>query len=150
MMAVSPSKESATAVPCCAGLMGSVLTSLLPCWLQTPPLRVKTHVAPVPETSSGPPSRIVLPSPEMATDRPSAGALLPPVPKSFGPCCVQTPALRVKTQAAPALELSPGPPRTAVSPSAERATAFPWFDVPTLPVPTSFGPCCVQTPPLRV
>src|SRR5262245_23884806 len=75
-------------------------------------------------------------------------------------CCVQTPALRVNTHAAPAAprpngtcrshRLSPGPPTMAVSPSADNATDMPWRALPTPSVPTSFLPCCVQMPPLRV
>src|SRR5262245_65641372 len=38
----------------------------------------------------------------------------------------------------------------AVLPSAESATDIPWRAFPTAPVPTSFLPCCVQAPPLRV
>jgi hypothetical protein len=51
---------------------------------------------------------------------------------------------------APVLLLSDHPPTMAVFPSAERATDMPWRAFPTAPVPTSFLPCCVQEPPLRV
>src|SRR5271169_7188094 len=51
----------------------------------------------------------------------------------------------VKTHAAPAFELlSVGPPTMAVLPSADTATERPWLASPTAPVPTSFGPCCVN------
>jgi hypothetical protein len=49
--AVLPSPDSATDQPCCSGWglpTAPVPTSLRPCWVQTPLLRVKTHVAPVP------------------------------------------------------------------------------------------------------
>src|SRR5260370_146136 len=72
----------------------------------------------------------------------------------------EPPPLRVNTHAAPAgprpkgLDrsdgLSPGPPTMAVSPSADNATDMPWRGLPSAPLPTSFLPCCVQTPLLRV
>ena len=127
-------------------------TSLLPCWVQTLLLRVKTHVAPVFKLSPGPPTMAVLPSAESATDEPWAAGWGPtaPVPISLLPCWVQTPPLRVKTHAAPAFELSLGPPTMAVLPSADSATEKPWKAAPTAPVPTSLLPCWVQTPLLRV
>ena len=39
-MAVLPSADSATEAPCSAVPTAPVPTSLLPCWVQTPPLRV--------------------------------------------------------------------------------------------------------------
>src|SRR5882672_12385342 len=45
-MAVFPSADSATDHPCCAAPAAPVPTSLAPCWLHTPPLRVYTHAAP--------------------------------------------------------------------------------------------------------
>src|SRR5262249_42037121 len=69
---------------------------------------------------------------------------------SFLPCCVQTPPVRVNTQAAPVLLLSDQPPTRAVLPSADNATDMPWRAFPTAPVPTSFLPCWLQAPPLRV
>src|SRR5262249_40870169 len=85
-----------------------------------------------------------------------------PVPTNLF-CCVQTPPLRVNTHAAPAAPaapsqngtdrlhgLSPAPPTMAVLPSADNATDVPWRALPTASPPTSFLPCCVQTPPLRV
>ena len=45
-------------------------TSLAPCWVQTPPLRVNTHAAPVLELSPHPPTMAVLPSPDSATEEP--------------------------------------------------------------------------------
>src|SRR5215469_12097948 len=48
--------------------------------------------------------------------------------------------------------LSPGPPTSAVLPSADSATDWPWLaaPVPAAPVPTSSAPCWLHTPPLRV
>jgi hypothetical protein len=40
--------------------------SLLPCWVQTPPLRVKTHADPVYELSPYPPTMAVLQSADSA------------------------------------------------------------------------------------
>ena len=128
-----------------------VPTSLLPCWVHTPLLRVKTHAAPTPRLSPGPPTMAVLPSADSATEVPwSAAGPAAPVPTSLLPCWVQTPLLRVKTHAAPTSELSPGPPTMAVLPSADSATEVPWPAAPTAPVPTSLLPCWVQTPLLRV
>ena len=56
----------------------------------------------------------------------------------------------MKTHAAPTDTLSLPPPTIAVLPSEERATDLPWFAFPTAPVPTSFAPCCAQTPPVLV
>src|SRR5271165_3576566 len=101
-----------------------------------------------------------LPSADSATDMPWRPLSAAPVLISLLPCCVQTPALRVNTHAAPAAPrpngtdparaLSLGPPTMAVLPSADSATDMPWRALPTAPVPTSFLPCCVQTLPLRV
>src|SRR5437773_316544 len=44
--AVLPSPDTATEVPCPAAPTAPVPTSLAPCWLHTPPLRVNTHAAP--------------------------------------------------------------------------------------------------------
>jgi hypothetical protein len=84
--------------------------------LLCPLLRVKTHAAPVP-SSSTPPTMAVLPSADSATDVPAA-----PVPTSLLPCWFQAPPLRVKTHAAPAPELSTKPPTMAVLPSPDSAT----------------------------
>src|SRR2546423_550024 len=99
----------------------------------------------------------MLPSADRATDVPSrATALL--LTSLF--CCVQILSLRVNTHAAPVAprpkganrshRLSPGPPKIAVLPSGDNATDVPWQALPTASVPTSFLPCCVQIPPLRV
>jgi hypothetical protein len=50
--------------PCSAIPTAPVPTSLLPCWVQTPLLRVKTHAAPTFPLSPGPPIMAVLPSAE--------------------------------------------------------------------------------------
>ena len=50
-MAVLPSADSATEPPCSACPTAPVPTSLLPCWVQTPPLRVNTHAAPTPNAA---------------------------------------------------------------------------------------------------
>src|SRR5262245_33427502 len=72
---------------------------------------VKTHAAPTPcELSSGPPTIAVLPSPDSETDSPCLAAPTAPVPTTFCPYWVQTPLLRTKAHAAPALLLSNGPP----------------------------------------
>src|SRR5262245_20579195 len=99
----------------------------------------------------------IFPSADSATEVPRRAP--PPVLTSLLPCCVQTPPLRVNTHAAPAAPrpngtdrshgLSPGPPTMAVLPSADNATDRPWRALPTASAPTSFLPCCVQTPPLR-
>ena len=159
-MAVLPSADSATDIPCPSGNGGSparsapVPTSLSPCCVQTPPLRVNTQAAPVVLLSLGPPTMAVLPSADSATDAPWDHN--PPpyslvVPTSLLPCCVQTPPLRVNTHAAPAgpaegdrsrsALLAPGPPTMAVLPSADSATDMPWLVLPTALVPMSFGPC---------
>ena len=168
--------------------------------------RTKTHAAPMPSCRRGPPTIAVLPSADSATEKPWPAFPTAPVPTSFDPCWVQTPPLRVKTHAAPAFELSSGPPTIAVLPSADSATEKPWPGVSDsagadqlrsllgpdaaaagedprrsgarvvvrpahdrgvavggqrdraslvrrfrlAPVPTSFDPCWVQTPPLWV
>src|SRR6516225_6943411 len=57
---------------------------------------------------------------------------------------------RVYTHAAPGPAPSPNPPTMAVLPSPDSETAEPWYARPTAPVPTSFAPCWLQTPPERV
>src|SRR5262249_28188487 len=99
----------------------------------------------------------MLPSADSAMDvprRPTA-----PVLTSLF-CCVQTPALRVNTHAAPAAPrpngtdrsrgLSPGPPQLALSPPADTAPHMPCRALPRAPLQTPFLLCCVQIPPLRV
>src|SRR5262249_37995123 len=76
--------------------------------------------------SASPPTMAVLPSAESATDPPWAPWPTPPVPTSFVPCWVHAPPLRVKTQAAPVLLLSPKPPTMAVLPSLGGGTGLAW------------------------
>ena len=66
--------------------MAPVPTSLLPCWVHTPPARVKTHVAPTPLLSPDPPTSAVLPSEDTAADPPWTAAPIASEPTSFGPC----------------------------------------------------------------
>src|SRR5215831_21398633 len=156
-MAMLPSADSAMDVP--RRPTAPVLTSLF-CCVQTPALRVNTHAAPAAPRpngtdrshglSPGPPTMAVFPSADNATDVPWRALPTASLPTSFLPCCVQTPPLRVNTHAAPVLPLSDHPPTMAVLPSADNATDMPWRAFPTAPVPTSFLPCCVQVPPLRV
>ena len=130
-------------------------TSLSPCWLQTPPLRTNTQVAPAVLSSLGPPTIAVLPSPDSATEapwdhNPPPGALV--VPTNLLPCWVHAPPLRMKIHAAPAgptdgarsrsALLGPGPPTIAILPSADNATDIPWFAVPPASVPNGFDASC--------
>src|SRR6185503_13683265 len=150
MMAVLPSALRDTDMPCCAAPVLPVPTSLLPCCLHAPPLRVYTHAAPWLPLSAYPPTMAVLPSALRDTDQPWNAAPVLPVPTSLPPCWLHTPPLRVYTQAAPRLLLSPRPPTMAVLPSALRDTDRPWYAAPVLAVPTSLPPCWLHTPPLRV
>src|SRR5262249_27107263 len=135
-----------------------VPTSLFPCWLHTPPLRVNTHAAPALLLSPDPPTMAVLPSADSATEVPwKTWFPTAPVPTSLLPCWLHTPLLRLTTHAAPTpdeeqgeLELPHGPPTIAVLPLADSATELPCWALPTTPVPTSLLPCWLHTPPLRV
>src|ERR1700691_4045020 len=118
-------------------------TSFDPCWVQTPPLRLKTHAAPASELSVNPPTMAVLPSADSATEQPCSAA--PTAPEPSGSSTLPP---RVKTHAAPANELLPRPPTIAVLPSADSATDQPCSVAPTAPAPTCFAPCWVHTPPL--
>src|SRR6476619_2300891 len=155
-MAVLPSADSATDMPWLAFPTASVPTSFLPCCVQTPPLRVNTHAAPVLLLSDHPPTPAVLPSADSATDIPwpRCNASSPaPLPISLLPCCVHTSPLRENTHAAPRLRLSLGPPMMVVLPSPDTATDAPWDHKPppySLVAPTSLPSCCFQRPPLRV
>src|SRR6516225_8761233 len=147
-MAVLPSADSATELPWRLVPAPPLPTSLAPCWVHTPPLRVNTQTAPTEVLSPGPPTMAVLPSADSATEKPCwANGPTAPVPTSLLPCWLHIPPLRVNTQAAPPRVLSFGPPTMAVLPSADRATEVPcWAKDP--PVPTSF--CCwVHVSPLR-
>src|SRR5664280_2044297 len=85
-MAAFPSAEIATEFPCHAGPTAPAPTSLVPCCVQTPPLRVNTHTAPAPELSWYPPTTAVLPSAEIATELPCSAGPIAPVPTSLAPC----------------------------------------------------------------
>src|SRR5262245_28414969 len=155
--AVLPSEETAVDSPKrrpSEPRMGSLGVSFGPCWVHTPPTRVKTQNAPAPllptgRLSLGPPMTAVLPSEERAVAKPKAPSPISSLPVSFGPCCVHVDPERVNTHTAPAA-LSNGPPITAVLPSEESATSWPKRAAPLSPLPVSFGPCCVQVEPERV
>src|SRR5215510_8808545 len=149
-MAVLPSADSAADKPWAAAPEAPLPTSLAPCCVHTPPLRVNTHAAPKLILSLRPPTMAALPSPDSATAKPCAAAPAAPLPISLAPCCIHTPPLRVNAHVAPMPPLSPGPPSTAVSPSSDSATERPCWAPPTAPLPISLAPCWVQTPPLRV
>src|SRR3954454_5496156 len=165
-MAVLPSPESATEVPCSAvptglGPTAPVPTSFAPCCVHAATglsdgplkLRVNTHAAPTWLLSKAPPRMAVLPSADNVTERPCMAVPTASLPTSFGPCCTHSTtvpprvktSLRAKTQAAPTPLLSPGAPSMAVLPSADRVTT-PCAAAPTEPLPTSLGPCSVHTP----
>src|ERR1035437_4139953 len=86
-MAVSPSPERDTEMPCEAFPTAPEPTSLVPCWVQTPALLVQTHAAPALLLSVGPPAMDVLPSAERDTEMPCQAPPTAPVPTNFGPCC---------------------------------------------------------------
>ena len=111
---------------------------------------MKTQTAPEPLLSAVPPLSAVLPSPDNATESPCEALPIAPLPLSFAPCCVQVEPLRVNTKAAPAPALSLGAPIRDVLPSVDSATEAPCLALADAPLPTSFVPCWVQVPPLRV
>src|ERR1019366_6039625 len=75
MMAVFPSPDNATEVPCStcrlAFRTAPLPTNFEPCWVQTPPLGVNTHAAPKKVLSLTPPTIAVFPSSDSATEAPS-------------------------------------------------------------------------------
>src|ERR1019366_1464314 len=100
MIAVFPSPDSATELPCRAPPEAPVPTDLPPCWPHTPAERTYTHAAPIPTLSLGAPTMAVFPSADSATELPCPAVSVPtagtaPVPTSLAPCCVQTPPERV-------------------------------------------------------
>src|SRR5271157_4983912 len=115
----------------------------LPVWA------TNTHAAPA-LSSPYPPASAVRPSADSATEQPCVAFPTALLPTSLSPCWVHTPPERVNTQAAPAPPLSPGPPTTAMLPSAESATEEPCVAFPTAPEPASLPPCWVHTLPERV
>src|ERR1700690_188316 len=125
-IAVLPSDERLTELPWYTlAPPAPVPTSLPPCCVQTSPLRVNTHAAPILLLSSGSPMIAVLPSPERAVELPNSvfrpeGAVSVSIT-----CCVHAPALRVYIQAAPTPVYALGAPTIAVLPSAEIETEPP-------------------------
>src|SRR5262249_46152246 len=105
-MAVFPSADNATETPCVAAPAALVPTSLAPCWLHTPALRVYTHAAPALALSVYPPTMAVSPFADSAAENPCSAVPVAPVPTSLAPCWLHTLALRVYTHAAPTLALS--------------------------------------------
>src|SRR5438552_9505646 len=98
-MAVLPSPDSATEMPWLAAPTAPVPTSLAPCWLHTPPLRVYTHAAPAELLSPDPPTTAVFPSADTATELPWSAAPTAPVPTSLAPCWPHTPPLQAYAHA---------------------------------------------------
>ena len=140
MMAVLPSEDSETERPCCAAPVAPEPTSLLPCWVQTPPLRVNIHAAPMLPLSLSPPTMVVLPLEDSETERPCSAPPIAPVPTSLLPCWDQTLALRVKTHTAPMFPSSANPPTMAVLPSEDRETELPCSATPSSPCRPA---CCL-------
>jgi len=117
----------ATAAPNRAPIAASVAVSLLRS-TYVAPLRPKTQSAPLPELppSIGPPIRAVLAPPMKATDHPSPAVPFASLTVSFFAAAVQVPGLDwIITRTAPAAELSPGAPASAVLPSLETASEEP-------------------------
>src|SRR5262245_836915 len=145
-------QDSATDQPWWAAPTAPLPTNLFPCWVHPPPLLINTHAAPAPLLSSSPPTMAVtvLPSADSATDWPCRAAPTAPVPTSLR-SCVHPKPLSINTHAAPTKLLSAGPPTIAALPAPDSATDWPWSALlPITGAPTSFSPCCVHTPPLRV
>ena len=82
-IAVLPSADTATDQPSSATPFAASAVSFC-CWVHVPPLRVKTHAAPAPLLSNGPPTMAVLPSAETATEKPCSGLPIGSLPVSFG------------------------------------------------------------------
>src|ERR1700677_3044784 len=106
-------------------------------------------------SSLGPPRMAVLPSADREAERPTRGApAWPNGCRALVWLWLQRPLLRVKTHAPPMFDalFAPalfGPPTTAVSPSADRATETPCRGVPETFMPISLA-CWLHTPTLRV
>src|ERR1035437_7097073 len=143
-MAILPSADSATEAPCPAPpapRITPVPTSLLPCLVHTPPTRVYTHAAPsksIPPRSTPPPTMVVFPSADSATQRTPIGL---PLSTRLMTCWLHAPPERVYTHSAPC------PTTAAVFPSLDSATESPCA-FPT--APASLLPCWLHTPPERV
>jgi hypothetical protein len=82
-IAVLPSVDSDTDQPSCEYPVASLAVSFC-CWVHVPPLRVKTHAAPVPLLSNGAPTMAVLPSVEIATEKPCSTLPMGSLTVSFG------------------------------------------------------------------
>jgi hypothetical protein len=147
-MAVRPSAEIATDLPCRWLLPAPPVPTSFASLIHVLPLRTKIQAAPIASRdvalSLEPPTMAVLPSAERATEEPWPALPIAYRPTSFEPCWFQTPLVRVNTHTAPARVSSAMPPTIAVLPSAERAVEKPWNEGATAPVPTSFGPCCTN------
>src|SRR5262245_55697699 len=103
MIAVLPSAESATEVPCLAAPTAPEPTSFDPNCVQLLPLRFQIQVAPRLLPSLGAPTRTVLTSPR-ATACPwpsSPPSASPPEPTSLPPCCVHDTPCPDQVQNAP-------------------------------------------------
>jgi hypothetical protein len=114
--AVPPSAESATLEPKAALPAAPLPVSLLPCWLQVEPERVKIHAAPLFPSSPEPPTSAVVPSAESATLNPNRPGPVSPPPVSLSPCGMSAP-----TAASARLPLVPAGP--AVPPAASTSAA---------------------------
>ena len=118
-----PSAESETEKPRRAAAM-AVSANLEPCCIQLPSDRTNTHAAPAYAVSPGAPISAVLPFADRATDQPCWDAPEEPIPTNLLTSDQCMPE-RVNIQAAPWALSSPGPPTSAVLPSADRATENP-------------------------
>src|ERR1019366_2055950 len=86
-MAVLPSEDKATEMPCSALSTAPEPTSFDPCWVHSPPLLIQIEAAPWPKLSSTHPTMAVLPSPERDTEKPCWARPNTSVATNFGPCC---------------------------------------------------------------
>src|SRR2546425_1232077 len=149
-MAVFPSADTPTDLPCAAPPTAPAPTSLSPCWLHTPLECVNTHAAPTPTLSSSTPTIAVFPSADSATERTCVASPTAPVPTSLSPCWLHTPLERVYSHAAPTTPLSLFSPTMPVPTSAHSPSESPFHAPPTAPAPTSLSPCWLHVPPERV
>src|SRR5262249_46223457 len=114
--------------------------------------KVNAHAAPSPSgsMSQGAPMSAVEASAERDTDHPNSAFPAPSAGSATLCDAVQLAPERSRSQAAPAVALSLGPPTSAVVPSPERAIAEPKFPLPI----SSAGPVSfcvsVQVEPERV
>src|SRR5437667_12041098 len=99
-MAVFPSADNAMPCPWSAAPTAPVPTSLAPCWLHTPPLRVYTHAAPALPLSRNPPTMAVFPSADTSEERRVGAAPTSLRSTCAAPCFHNTPLLVETTHAA--------------------------------------------------